>query len=1284
MEALLTDKTRLIEVPFIINNQEHSAIIDTGSFRNIISYSFASQLNLKFYPCEEKIRLQVVNGKIVVPNSQVILHIKIGSQNFGVKALVIPNFGYNLLLGLHFLFEAQARLDFKSRHVSIGDDSFSFPTGFVQEEIDKPLKTVRREIIPARSEKILLVTGTSLSSTMIIEPNNSSFEKYDIAVARILTKKDIENVVPVRVCNPNLRPVTVPKGATIARGFDVVGIKTINPSHEPTLTTTDYDDDLSHQQTDPDMKNDQQVLDELDINPNLNKHQKKVILDMFYMYLDIMSRGDLDIGRTSYIKHSIETGDAEPIRKHPYRRSFAERKVMKEFVEEMMKHDIVEESDSPWSSPVVLVRKRDGKWRFCVDWRELNKVTKKDSMPLPRIDDTLDRLSGCQYFTKIDLTSGYYQVDLESEAIPKTAFVTPDGHYQFKRLGMGLCNAPATFQRLMYKVLGNLLWTNSMAYLDDIVVFSKNFDDHINHVREVLDRLRQAGLKLKPKKCSVARKFLPYLGHVVSGTGVTPDPENLKALYRYPIPRTKTQVQEFIGLTSYYRRFIPDYSTKAKPLTALTKNVPFEWTLECQEAFETLRHHLLSSPILTHPDFTREFFVYTDASAYGVGAILKQIDDNGKERVIAYASRVLSKPECNYSATERECLAVVFATQKFRPYLYGTKFTVVTDHCSLCWLQKVKNPNGRLARWGMILQDFEYEIVYKSGKKHLDADALSRNPIESEKKTDAPDASICPVLVLTEEQVDSIRRDQQQEEWIRSLLAVHTDPQASHKRNIKRQARCYSVKEGLLHRNICTDGCIKQALVLPETMKREILESLHDDQSAGHLGISKTFNKIRSRYYWPRMYSQIVNYVQSCTQCNQKKTCQQAPVGQLQPLPPVIKPFARIGFDKLGPFPESLDGNKHVWVVTDYATRLVIAAPSPNGTAAEAAKFFLNQVILKFGSPRELVTDRGVEFCNELFKKVTELYSVKHRRTTAYHPRTNGLTERFNKTLADMMSHYVNESHTDWDRFLPFLVQAYNTSTHETTGYSPFFLMHGYEADLMIDQAMALPSDNLDDYTSISFENLMFRNKARELAAERIAKSQEKSKERFDKNRRDHKYKSGDLVWVKFPTAKVGKAKKLLYTYRGPFRLTLQTAANDFEIEDSKGKTEVVNVERFKPYHEREDMGLIPNPSPNQDLSQDDVSPSHARSSPEPPTVTFNDTVETSSEDGSRSTIPLVTDKPRLCEFPPELDDELRLDSIFDPDPNPEPEIEESLDPLPPPRRSSRKTKTRDLNYTFI
>jgi hypothetical protein len=383
---------------------------------------------------------------------------------------------------------------------------------------------------------------------------------------------------------------------------------------------------------------------------------------------------------------------------------------VQELLSDMLDKDIIQPSSSPWASPIVLVKKKDGSFRFCVDYRKLNEVTHKDAYPLPRIDDTLNTLAGSQWFSTLDLLSGYWQVEVADKDRPKTAFCTTEGLFEFKVMPFGLCNAPATFQRLMDLVLAGLQWSHCLIYIDDVVILGRSFEEHLQHLQQVFDRLQQAGLKLKPRKCHFLQRKVNYLGHVVSNKGIAPDPAKIEKIASWPIPNSPKEVQQFLGLAGYYRRFIQDFAEVARPLHRLTeRNRPFKWSTECQTAFDKLRDCLCSSPILCYPDFSRPFLLDTDASDSGIGAVLSQLDE-GRERVVAYASRLLSKPERQYCVTRRELLAVVVFTRHFRPFLLGRQFTLRTDHGSLTWLRNFKEPEGQMARWLEQLQEYDFPL----------------------------------------------------------------------------------------------------------------------------------------------------------------------------------------------------------------------------------------------------------------------------------------------------------------------------------------------------------------------------------------------------------------------------------------------------------------------------------------------------------------------------------------------------------------------------------------------
>jgi hypothetical protein len=433
------------------------------------------------------------------------------------------------------------------------------------------------------------------------------------------------------------------------------------------------------------------------------------------------------LGRTNLIQHTIDTKDGKVIRKHWYRTSQAERKFIEQEITRLLREKLIECSTGPWASPVVLVRKKNGKQRLCIDYRELNSITRKDAYPLPRIDEMLDSFGKAKWFTSLDLISGYWQVEVDPKDRPKTAFITQFGTYQFKVMPFGLCNAPATFQRLMDEVFRGILWEFVMVYLDDIIVYSETFEEHLKHLCVAFDRLQVAGLRLNPEKCFFVKAELEFLGHIISNQGIRTDPLKTEKVKNFPRPKNTTQLRGFLGLASYYRRFVPNFARIATPLNKLLrKGTVYRWTTEQDQAFNALKECLITSPILKFPDFNKQFILFTDASILGLGAILSQLDDNDQEHVIAYASRTLSKAEKNYAATELECLAVIWAVKHFHAYIYGQRFKLITDHSALKHLFNTTTPTGRTARWIMKLQIYDFETIHRAGKRHSNVDSLSR------------------------------------------------------------------------------------------------------------------------------------------------------------------------------------------------------------------------------------------------------------------------------------------------------------------------------------------------------------------------------------------------------------------------------------------------------------------------------------------------------------------------------------------------------------------------------
>ncbi|GFV82332.1 retrovirus-related Pol polyprotein from transposon 17.6 [Trichonephila clavipes] len=584
--------------------------------------------------------------------------------------------------------------------------------------------------------------------------------------------------------------------------------------------------------------------------------QKSSAERLFQEFEDVFSRNSSDIGHTTVTQHRIDTADHPPIKQHPRRLPFAKQEEVGTLLREMQENDIIEPSSSPWASPIVLVRKKDGSTRFCVDYRKLNDVTKKDSYPLPRIDDTLDTLSGHKWFSTLDLKSGYWQVEIHPEDREKTAFTSGQGLWQFKVMPFGLCNAPATFERLMETVLKGLTFEACLIYLDDVIIGGRTFEEHLQNIRKVLSKLSDANLKLNPSKCKFFQKEVNYLGHIISAEGVRTDPEKVSAVKNWK-----------------------------RPENLLDK--------ECEDSFLQLKEALTSSPILIYPQPDKPFILDTDASNESVGAVLSQEID-GQERVVAYWSKCLSKPERNYCVTRKELLAIVKAIEHFHHYLYGQKFLLRTDHASLTWLMNFRNTEGQVARWIQRLNEYYFDIRHRKGSSHGNADALSRRPCPENcrhcsRVETKYDYAIRQITTSTATPPDpwsdeKVREDQMADPDIKPLIEFM---ESSSNKPSWQDISAYSpttkqywalwnslhLRNGVLYRKFeSEDGkTFRWQLVLPRSRIPEVLKELHGSPTGGHFGVMKTLHRVRERFCWGKVRADVEQWCKSCDACSARK-----------------------------------------------------------------------------------------------------------------------------------------------------------------------------------------------------------------------------------------------------------------------------------------------------------------------------------------------------------------------------------------------------------------------------
>ena len=898
----------------------------------------------------------------------------------------------------------------------------------------------------------------------------------------------------------------------------------------------------------------------------------------------VFSLHDKDLGHTTTVQHGITLTNNTPFKERHRRIPPAQYDEVRQLIREMLDAGAIRESHSPWASPVVLVRKKDGSLRFCIDYRKLNERTVRDSYALPRIEDTLDALHGAKWFSSLDLKAGYWQVEMREEDKAKTAFTTPLGFYEANRMPFGLTNAPATFQRLMERCVGDLNLKTCLVYLDDIIVFSSTFEEHLERLESVLTRLQQHGLKLKPSKCHLFRSSVKYLGHVISAAGVETDPDKTAALKTWPVPSNHQEVRSFLGFAGYYRRFIAGYSNIAKPLHALTvglpmkkgvgrshkpKPPPFTWTPNCQHAFEYLITQLTEAPALAYADFSQPFILHTDASVTGLGAALYQMQD-GRERVVAYASRGLSKSEANYPAHKLEFLALKWAvTDKFHDYLYGTSFRVVTDNNPLTYVLTTAKLDATGHRWLAALSAYNFTLEYRSGKLNGDADGLSRRPhhetaansqtvpVEAVKavvgshgvylansaesptpfvETLALQGSAVPPEIddpplwpgqspIPQVSTEEWRQYQREDPTIGKIVRYMEEGQCPQGKLRHRESRDVvailrdwdklTFRDGVLYRQRTekNGGRIFQ-LVLPMLYRDVAFRCLHDE--AGHFGRERTLDLIRSRFFWPYMACDVDNRIRSCPRCIRRKM----PPVAIRTAPMVsittCEPMELVCIDHLS-LKTTGGSQADILVITDHFSRYAQAIPVPNQTAKTTARVLFDNFFVHYGFPGRLHSDQGRGFESDVIHQLCKITGITKSRTSPYHPQGNGQVERFNRTFLEMLGTLPEDKKSVWKKYVAPLVHAYNSTKNDATGFSPYFLMYGRHPKLPVDIFLGLEPRESANRTQGEYAKQLRRRlaDAYNLASSHSDKSNSRNKARHDVNLRAAILHPGDRVLVK-------------------------------------------------------------------------------------------------------------------------------------------------------------------------
>lgn len=848
------------------------------------------------------------------------------------------------------------------------------------------------------------------------------------------------------------------------------------------------------------------------------------------------------LGKTTLLKHHIDVGDARPTKQRYHAVSPAIEQHMFAEVDRMLELDIIEESSSPWNSPVTIVAKPDGRKRLCLDARRVNEVTVKDAYPMPLIDSIMSRLNETRYISSVDLKDAFWQIELDDTSREKTAFTVPGRPlYQFKRMPFGLCNAAQSMCRLMDLAIPSELRGSVFVYIDDLLVVAEDLETHLRRLKLVAESLKKANLTINVKKSKFAMRSIKYLGHIIGNGEIKPDPGRVNCISDFPTPKTIKQVRRFLGMTGWYQRYINAYSTIAAPITDLLKKADrFQWTAEAQTAFEALKDSLTTAPVLTHPDFEKHFYIQCDASLTGVGGVLFQIV-GGDEHPIAYMSKKLNSAQKNYSVSELECLAAILCVQKFRCYVEGMPFTIITDHASLKWLMSQKDLTGRLARWSLKLQCYDFNIEHRKGSANIVPDTLSRMHIEE-----------LIAVVGTPISLEAPEfKDDEYEQLIRSVKE-HADKLP----DVKSVGGAVYKRTQFRGTTQVVDSETIWKLWVPTGLRIKTIEDAHIPTTVSHGGTDKTIELVRRHYYWPGLSRDVRAYVANCATCKETKASNQTlrpPMGKAFI---TNRPFQHIYVDLLGPYPRSKAKNTTILVMLDQLTKFVWLKPLRVANANVITRLLEAEVFHVFGVPESLLTDNGVQFCSSHFRTLLERYGVRHIKTGSHAPQANA-SERVNRSVLAAIRAYVGEDQSTWDVHLSAIGCALRNAQHATIGHSPYFAAFGQH---MVQHAATyailreLHALGTSDVEVVSQEdhrealNVEMRN--------RLQEAHDRNETNYNLRSRDVSFRPGQEVFIrsfKQSNFEKGFNAKLSKQWISA-RIVAKVGASLYEVEEKNGK----------------------------------------------------------------------------------------------------------------------------------
>ncbi|EGT31788.1 hypothetical protein CAEBREN_31619 [Caenorhabditis brenneri] len=1123
-----------LQIPIKVNKLMFAALVDTGASITVASDKLCKILGIKrLVQVGAGAAFGLGNNEVIVAGTAVVEFI-IGSNKINHRVHFIDGqctpkvaHEYDFIIGNDLLKQMpKLSLDYQNSSIHIGNDTFSMG---IPKKNQKSSKSSVYQVFVAKDTTILPKSKVFNACQLLYKPITSECSFAIHLQVMLLSRKELN--LPKGLSSR----VTPEIYSVFDEGSDdgVAGVFTIQ--HE--------------QEIDPEF-----VVD-LSKCEGITTEEKSRLQNLLDQYSDVFSKNQYDLGSSKTDPVHIYTTTEVPVRGRPYRVPVKFQADLEKQINGLLKSGRITESNTPWISPIVIVKKKNGSLRVCLDFRKLNEVTIPDNYPLPRIDAIVERVGHMKFFSSLDMANGYLQLRLDDESSYKCGFTTENRVYAYSHLPFGLKSAASYFQRALKTVLDGMDH-EVMLYIDDVLIISKTYDEHLDTLERVLQRFRQYNLKVSPKKCDLVRKSIVFLGHQINEENYEPNKSNVSAIVNMPTPSNINELRRFIGMTGFFRRFVKDYSEIVQPLNKLThKNTPFVWTQVHQDAVQKLKTILTSKPVLCYPDYNKEFHCYTDASGVAQGAVLMQTKpgDESKMQAIAYASRTLSQPETRRAAIHNELGGIIFALRAFKVYIYGSKVVIHTDHRPLIFLMKRHKVNDVLARWLVELQQYNIDIVHIDGKRNTIADCLSRPPDDGKPLADKDLEDIIEFpYCLTIHGVKRLFRPRGKNAVIDLITEQRMDKELSVLRKFLEDPSNDSIKVPTKFRDIMDrlEFTSQELLVVhynggrrilvPEKIKRMLFDSFHENMSSGgHLCWRKSLEKAQRRYFWPGMRGDFLEWTNQCLPCQKRRNL--APANrELQSVVCTSAVFEKVGLDLTGPLRESTRGNRYYLNIVCWFSKFVISVAIPDATTETVSRAFVEQCILKYGTPAEIITDNARNFTSGDFKDIGEQMGLKHHFSIPHHSRGNGATERTFRTFHNMVSKYVNKTHTDWDSVLPCVTSAYNTAVHSTTGESPFFLVYGRDPVFPIDRILDKEIVDVDKVNPDTWKEhlLTTLSHAWKEAAEQSYRSQLQHQEFANRGAKVKDIRIGDRVLIRNYDSKVKQSRKLVHNWLDGYRVT--------------------------------------------------------------------------------------------------------------------------------------------------